>query len=465
MKKQKKLRGILYRIAVSFTGALILLIVMSVFSKPRSSLAAPGDLASAATKYPNIVGTSIQSCDLCHTASIPSLNPYGAAYKSNGRNSAAFGLIENLDSDGDGFKNIQELSSLTFPGNSASHPSIPIPTNTAAFTNTPVATKTTVATSIPNSTNTPIPTPIASIVPSTIPSLVPTPTFIPPFVPTPTFIPNVPISAFVTIDLTPPSVTVGGTTSVAVNLNNIPTGGFASAEFTCTFNPTLVEISNITATNLFGTGPVTVVNSPLNGSFIVAIAGSNGNKATTGGGAFLFSAKGLQNGQSAIDCQARVSIGNQSLTTILSTPAILSITSSQGNFTGKVLASKPVTATLYNPDSSVAGSIIANADGTFSLAVSAGTYTAVASALGYLKAQGSFIVTNGNTTTSQTISLHAGDIDGNNVIDQFDALTIGINYNAATPAAADLNNDSVINVLDLEILAGNYNQSGALAWQ
>ena len=108
---------------------------------------------------------------------------------------------------------------------------------------------------------------------------------------------------------------------------------------------------------------------------------------------------------------------------------------------------------------------MANVDGTFSMSVSAGTYTAIASVPGYLKAQGSFIITNGNTTTSQTISLHGGDIDGNDVIDQFDALTIGINYNAATPAAADLNNDSVINVLDLEILAGNYHQSGALAWQ
>ncbi len=450
MKKQKKLWEVLNRMAVSFTGALVVLIVMVVFSKPQSGLALPGDLSSAAAKYPNIVGTNLQACDLCHTANIPSLNPYGAAYKANGRSSAAFGLIENLDSDGDGFKNLQELSSLTFPGNPASFPSVPTPTNTPVPTNTPASSST------PNPTNTPTPTPIASTIPSTVPSVVPTPTY------TPTF---VPISAFVTIDLTPPSVIVGGITTVAVNLNNIPAGGFASAEFTCTFNPTFVEVSNITSTNLFGTDPVTVVNGPQNGSFIVAIAGSNGNKATTSGGAFTFSAKGLQVGQSAIDCQARVSTGNQSLSTIPSTPANLPITSAQGVFTGKVLASKLVTVTLYNPDNSVAGFVMANVDGTFSMSVSAGTYTAIASVPGYLKAQGSFIITNGNTTTSQTISLHGGDIDGNDVIDQFDALTIGINYNAATPAAADLNNDSVINVLDLEILAGNYHQSGALAWQ
>ena len=447
MKKEKKLGEVLNRMAVSFTGALALLIVIAVFSKPQSGLAAPGDLSSAAAKYPNIVGSSLQACDLCHTSNIPSLNPYGAAYKANGRNSAAFGLIENLDSDGDGFKNIQEISALTFPGNPASFPAVPTPTNTAVFTNTPVATNTVVATSttIPGVTSTPVSTNIP--------------------VSTSTPISTIPVSAFVTIDLTSSSVTVGGTSAVAVNLNNIPIGGFASAEFTCAYNSTLVEISNITVANLFGTDPVSVVNGPQNGSFIVAIAGSNGNKATTSGPAFTFSSKGLQVGQSAIDCQARVSPGNQSLTTIPSTPANMTTTSAQGTFAGQVLANKPVTVTLYNPDTSVAGSVAANVNGTFSLSVSAGTYTAVASAPGYLKAQGTFTVSGGNTTTAQTISPLAGDIDGNDVIDQFDALTIGINYNGSTPTAADLNNDGVINVLDMEILAQNYRQAGALAWQ
>jgi len=46
------------------------------------------------------------------------------------------------------------------------------------------------------------------------------------------------------------------------------------------------------------------------------------------------------------------------------------------------------------------------------------------------------------------------------VIDQFDALTIGMSYNSSTPEAADLNNDAVINFLDLELLAENYRQTG-----
>jgi hypothetical protein len=324
----------------------------------------------------------------------------------------------------------------------------PPPTSTPASTSTPVSTNTPVPTGTAVATNTPNPT--ASSVPSTTPTVSNTST---------------PSSAFTTASFTPPTIIVGATSTGTVNLNNVPVEGYASVEFTCTYDPLFVEVSNITDSGLFGADAVMVVNGPQNGSFIVAIAGSNGTKALTGGVAFTFSAKGLQIGQSAVDCQARVSTGNLTLVTIPSAPTNLTITSAQGTFSGQVLASKPVTVTLYNPDNSIAGTVNANVDGTFSLSLSAGTYTAIASAPGYLKAQGSFTVTSGNATTPQVISLPAGDINGDDVIDQFDALTIGINYNAATPTAADLNNDGIINVLDMEILANNYHQSGALAWQ
>jgi len=133
--------------------------------------------------------------------------------------------------------------------------------------------------------------------------------------------------------------------------------------------------------------------------------------------------------------------------------------------TGKVTAGKPVTVGLYNADDSLATSVTANADGTFSLTAPAGTYTIRATASGFLSAEGSITLTSGNPSTLPDITLLAGDIDNNDVIDQFDALTIGMSYNTATPAAADLNNDNVINVLDLELLARNYRETGPIAWQ
>jgi hypothetical protein len=135
-----------------------------------------------------------------------------------------------------------------------------------------------------------------------------------------------------------------------------------------------------------------------------------------------------------------------------------------GTLTGTVLAGKPVTVSLYSGTTLVT-SVTADGEGDFSLTAPAGTYTVIATASGFLSAQGSAVITAGGSSTKPTVTLPAGDIDGNNVIDQFDALTIGMNYNSASPSAADLNNDGVINVLDLELLAGNYRETGPLVWE
>jgi Carboxypeptidase regulatory-like domain/Cohesin domain len=371
-----------------------------------------------------------------------------------------------------------------------------------------------------------------------------------------------PPSASVTTSVTPSSVNVGESAVVTVSLNNVPAEGYTSAEFTCTYNANLVEASNIVVTSLFGADAAVAINGPQNGSFIVAIAGSNGNKATTSGAAFTFSVLGLQAGQTAIECTVRVSKGDNVLTSLPSTGTSLTVVGSlptatftptpadtatptsstpvdtatptsltpvdtatptsltpvdtatptsltpvdtatptsstpvdtatptsstpvetatptsstpvgsptptalpNGTLTGQVLASKPVTVSLYDASSTLVTSVTANPDGTFSLTAPAGSYTVLATASGFLSAQGSATITGGSTSTKPTITLLAGDIDGNNVIDQFDALTIGMNYNAAVPTAADLNNDGVINVLDLELLAANYRKTGPQAWE
>ncbi len=355
----------------------------------------------------------------------------------------------------------------------------------------------------------------------------------------------------------PTSLDVGQTATVTVSLNNVPASGYTSAEFTCTYDSNLVQVSNIVAGNLFGADPAVAVNDPQNGSFIVAIAGTNGNKATTSGPVFTFTVTALQAGQANILCVARVSTGTNVLTSLPSTGSTLTIsgtagtatpassptpvgtsqptatttpplesptptagpvesptptltsapvesptptasptpvesptpvftatpaesptpiftftpessptptTSPDGTLTGQVIASKPVIVTLFSGNVVVA-TVNANPDGTFSITAPAGNYSVVATASGFLAAQGSADILPGSTTTKPTISLLAGDIDGNNVIDQFDALTIGINYNSAAPAAADLNNDGVINVLDLELLAQNYRDTGPTSWE
>jgi murein DD-endopeptidase MepM/ murein hydrolase activator NlpD len=472
--------------------------------------------------------------------------------------------------------------------------------------------------------------------------------------PPPTEITPTPSGPYVSTTTDKPTINVGETALVTVSLNNVPPEGYTSAEFTCTYDPAMIEVGNITITELFGADPAVAINDPMNGSFIVAIAGSHGNKATSSGPAFTFNAQGLQAGQTVIECTVRVNTGNNILTDLPSIGTVLTIlgtspsptptstiesppsstatltptsppdtwltftnltygyqfkyppqgqivsggndnftrinlpfvqgtnltekylevitaenadpcqsplatqsipetsetvimngisflkqtgqdgtaghinkwtaystfrdnicvsldfilravnpgvfdtpppiydeaaesavfgqivstytwlaqtptstptTSSNGILAGQAFASKPVTVTLYNLDSSIAGSITVNSNGTFTLAAPSGNYTAVASSDGFLNVQASVTLNNGITTTLPSVNLAAGDIDGNNVIDQFDAITIGMNYNSDQPSVADLNNDGVINVLDLELLAGNYRKTGPLMWQ
>ena len=347
----------------------------------------------------------------------------------------------------------------------------------------------------------------------------------------------------------PSSINAGETATVTVSLNNVPSEGYTSTEFICTFDASLVEVGDITVAGLFGVDPAVAINGPQGGGFIVAIAGSNGSKATTSGTAFTFSVTGLQAGQTTINCTARVSKGDNVLTDIASSGSTLTVSGTlptptftttpdgsstpepsstpdgsttpepsatpdgsttpgpsvtpepsttpvesptptltstpiesptptvtltpeasptpipDGTVTGQVIAGKPVTVSLFDTSDTFVASVTANPDGTFSLTAPAGAYTIVAEASGTLDALGTVTLTPGGSTAQPSITLLAGDIDGNNVIDQFDAITIGMNYNASSPAAADLNNDGVINVLDLELLAANYRETGPTLWE
>ncbi|MBL8092443.1 MAG: hypothetical protein JNJ43_19070 [Anaerolineales bacterium] len=154
-----------------------------------------------------------------------------------------------------------------------------------------------------------------------------------------------------------------------------------------------------------------------------------------------------------------------SVTVISALPSATPTAIPDATVSGQVLAGKPVTVQLFDLNSNLITSVQADVNGNFNFTAPNGDYTIVASASGYLNAQGAISLVGGLPRVMQTVTLPAGDIDGNDVIDQFDALTIGMNYNLALPAAADLNNDGIINVLDAELLADNYRLSGSVVWQ
>jgi len=135
-------------------GALILILLLSWLAHPVPVTAAGDDLTRFITRYTSADGTKLDACALCHTSNPPALNPYGAAYSSNGRSTGALATIEPLDSDGDSWTNLQEIQAFTFPGNATDRPAT-VPTATSTTAPTVGATGTVVPT--PTVTTTPVP--------------------------------------------------------------------------------------------------------------------------------------------------------------------------------------------------------------------------------------------------------------------------------------------------------------------
>lgn len=103
--------------------------------------------------YPELAGTKLDSCALCHNGGAyekkpgvvvelgscqwchysygydksgdinDTINNFGSSYLVKGKNSAALIAIEQEDSDGDGYSNIDEIGARRFPGNASDDPS------------------------------------------------------------------------------------------------------------------------------------------------------------------------------------------------------------------------------------------------------------------------------------------------------------------------------------------------------
>ena len=113
--------------------ALVLVVSMVA---PYSVSAKPEFLEAFTAEYPAVVGTRLESCNVCHTIP-PRLNPYGTDFSLAGRQ---FAPIEPIDSDDDGADNLTEIEALTFPGDASDYPGAPgTPTATPIPTHTPGA--------------------------------------------------------------------------------------------------------------------------------------------------------------------------------------------------------------------------------------------------------------------------------------------------------------------------------------
>ncbi len=112
---------------------LMFMLAQGVEAKPQSEF-----LPAFEATYPGAVGSRIDSCTVCHNiqGSEYKLNPYARQWKEDEN----FAAINNLDADGDGYTNLEEIQAHTFPGNASDNPSTVTTTTTV-----PGATTTTAA--------------------------------------------------------------------------------------------------------------------------------------------------------------------------------------------------------------------------------------------------------------------------------------------------------------------------------
>jgi len=81
---------------------------------------AKGSFLNSFNSLYGTTGTALDTCELCHPGgNTKQYTVYADAYLLNGKD---FTAIENIDSDGDGFNNLEEIQALTFPGDPGSFP-------------------------------------------------------------------------------------------------------------------------------------------------------------------------------------------------------------------------------------------------------------------------------------------------------------------------------------------------------
>lgn len=116
------------------------------------------DMQNFVNVHPDTVGTRLDDCQLCHRGGVvkhnsrerhkntcdychfipfpdeslqgtpetyeDTLNKFGLDYKRHGRDREAVRKIARLDSDGDGYKNNEEIAKLKHPGSAENHPGV-----------------------------------------------------------------------------------------------------------------------------------------------------------------------------------------------------------------------------------------------------------------------------------------------------------------------------------------------------
>lgn len=325
--------------------------------------------------------------------------------------------------------------------------------------------------------------------------------------------------ASLVVQVTPPTQLFGGNVSAALRLNNV--SNLYGLQVDCTVNAAVLQGQTRTDGVIFTAANSFILDTAYQTDGTWSVTGSllNPAPAFSGSGlAFTLNYKVVGAGNTAVTCVAQavdgngnpmtLTVTNGSVTGIIptATPVPLTPTATPTQTTVPPTATKtptatatltptptntptntpvpptatPVTGTVggvvnYEKRANQSGIVVklllggttgsilseqtTGANGAFQFPnVAAGNYGMTFTAAGHLGAVYSFTVGAGGVTLN-TVTLLAGNADGNSVIDLADAGLIGANYKAPAPpapASADFNADGVINLLDLVLVGKNF---------
>lgn len=103
---------------------MFLAIFSFIFIASSASFALPKYFDSFKKNFPDVAGTKLASCAVCHPVKgkMKELSPFALDFKKAGHDLAK---IEALDSDNDRFTNLEEIAAGTFPQDKTDKPDIP----------------------------------------------------------------------------------------------------------------------------------------------------------------------------------------------------------------------------------------------------------------------------------------------------------------------------------------------------
>jgi hypothetical protein len=130
----------------------------------------------------------------------------------------------------------------------------------------------------------------------------------------------------------------------------------------------------------------------------------------------------------------------------------------QGTLTGKVLLEGRTDHSGTTVQVAGGASTTTAADGSYSVAASAGAQTLTFSHPSYLSKSVTATAVAGSTVTVPQQTLLAGDINGDGKIDILDLAAVGAQFGSSSPSPAtlDINGDGVVDIIDIVLVAKNF---------